>query len=145
MPKIVINRCYGGFSISEAAVLAYAARKGLTLYPEVDNGAFHITSYWTIPETDERRAAYVGGGKPFYALTSEQRIANNKVYRDHTIGIRDIPRDDPDLVAVVEELGDAADGSCASLQVVEIPDGVEWEIEEHDGMEHAVEAHRTWS
>jgi hypothetical protein len=28
--------------------------------------------------------------------------------------------------------------------VVEIPDGVEWEIAEYDGLEWVAEKHRTW-
>lgn len=58
---------------------------------------------------------------------------------------RDLARDDPILVAVVEELGDAANGGCAELKIVEIPDGVDWQIEEYDGNEHVAETHRTWS
>lgn len=57
---------------------------------------------------------------------------------------RDIPRTDADLVAVVEALGEEADGRCARLVVVEIPDGIEWQISEYDGMEHVAECHRTW-
>ena len=33
----------------------------------------------------------------------------------------DIPRDDPNLVQVVEELGEASWGSAAELKVIEIP------------------------
>jgi hypothetical protein len=57
---------------------------------------------------------------------------------------RDIPRDDAALILVVEELGDAANGLCADLKIVEIPDGVNWYIEEYDGLEHVAERHRTW-
>jgi hypothetical protein len=57
---------------------------------------------------------------------------------------RDIPRDDPALVRVVETLGRAASDPLAQLQVVEIPDGVEWQIEEYDGVEWVAEKHRTW-
>lgn len=56
----------------------------------------------------------------------------------------DIPRDDPVLVSIVEELGSEANGQFAELKVVEIPDGVNWEIEEYDGKEWAAEQHRTW-
>jgi hypothetical protein len=28
--------------------------------------------------------------------------------------------------------------------VVEIPDDVNWQVEEYDGMEHIAEKHRTW-
>ena len=56
----------------------------------------------------------------------------------------DIPRDDPNLVAVVEELGEEANGDYARLRVVEIPDNVEWTIEKYDGQEHVAEAHQVW-
>jgi hypothetical protein len=45
----------------------------------------------------------------------------------------------------VEELGDKASGQFAELVVVEIPDGVDYEIDEYDGNEHIAEKHRTWS
>lgn len=57
----------------------------------------------------------------------------------------DIPRDDSHLVKVVEELKEEANGSHAELKVVEVPDGVEWEIEGYDGLEWVSEKHRTWS
>lgn len=53
-------------------------------------------------------------------------------------------RADPKLVAVVEELGPAASGALAKLQVIEVPDGVSWHIEEYDGREWVAEDHRTW-
>ena len=57
---------------------------------------------------------------------------------------RGIARDDPALVGLVERWGDKANGPCASLKVVEIPDGVKWTIEDYDGCEHVAEEHRTW-
>jgi hypothetical protein len=57
---------------------------------------------------------------------------------------RDLARDDPDLVAVVEELGNRADGRHAELKVVDIPDDVNWYVEEYDGLEWVAERHRTW-
>ena len=53
-------------------------------------------------------------------------------------------RADPDLVAVVEELGEKAWGNFSELKVVEIPDDVNWHIAEYDGLEHIAEDHRTW-
>jgi len=57
----------------------------------------------------------------------------------------DVDRDAEGLVAAVEELEDAADGYCADLKVVEVPDGVEWVIDEYDGQETVKEAHVSWS
>jgi hypothetical protein len=53
-------------------------------------------------------------------------------------------RTDPELVRVVEELGGAADGAHAKLKVVEIPDGVEFDIDEYDGIESIHERHQSW-
>lgn len=53
-------------------------------------------------------------------------------------------RCDPRLVEVVEKLGHRANGACASLKVIEIPDDVDWEIEEHNGRESIHEKHRVW-
>lgn len=48
-------------------------------------------------------------------------------------------RTDPDLIAAIEE---HPEGS--RLTVVEIPAGVQWQIEDHDGAEWVAEKHRTW-
>ncbi len=59
---------------------------------------------------------------------------------------REIPRDDPLLVEMVEfYVGeDAVSMGTQDLRVVEIPDDVQWHIEEYDGLEHVAENHRTW-
>lgn len=55
-----------------------------------------------------------------------------------------IPRDDADLVRVVEELGEAADGHAATLRIVTIPEDVKWVITKTEGGEQVSEVHRTW-
>lgn len=55
-----------------------------------------------------------------------------------------IPRDDKHLVRVVEELAAEANGHCAELKVVSIPDDVKWEIYTVDGSERVGEVHRSW-
>jgi hypothetical protein len=57
----------------------------------------------------------------------------------------DIKRNDPILVEIVEQLGEAANGDFAELKVVEIPDDVQWQIQEYDGDEWIAEKHRTWN
>lgn len=53
-------------------------------------------------------------------------------------------RSAPELVQVVEELGDKANGRLARLVVVEVPDDVDWYIRDYDGMETVEEVHRSW-
>ena len=55
-----------------------------------------------------------------------------------------ITRNDACLIAVIEELKEKANDRCASLKIIEIPDDVEYVIEEYDGNEWVAEEHRTW-
>ena len=55
----------------------------------------------------------------------------------------DIYRDDPILVQLVEELTEK--NLQGALKVVSIPDDVEWEIHDYDGIESIHEKHRVWS
>lgn len=140
MPKVVLNNCFGGFSLSEEAVVALAARKGLTLYLEKDR--YDFTVYWTIPP--EERGELIAIARNWDSLTVEQRKRHNELYLRHTFNVRPDDRTDPDLVAVVEQLGPLANGRCAELGIAEVPDDVSWHIEEYDGLEHIAEDHRTW-
>lgn len=55
-------------------------------------------------------------------------------------------RADPRLIEAIEKIGEKeASGRVASLKVVEIPDGTDWEIDEYDGWESIHESHRVWS
>ena len=138
--KVVINNCFGGFGLSHEAMMRYGEIKGIKFYPEKVSYGYYI--YWLTPP--EARIATVEGVK-FYELSFEDRKAYNEQYSKQTIYDRDIARDDPVLIQVVEELGKKASGAHAELKIVQIPDDVSWEIEEYDGNEHIAETHRTWS
>lgn len=118
--KVVINACFGGFSLSVKAVKRIRELGGCehkeTLLGEL----------------------YPDGSGPC------ERLENWEHNIDHTY-CDDNARACPLLVKVVEELGKEANGTCAELKVVEIPDGIEWEIDEYDGMETVDEKHRSWS
>jgi hypothetical protein len=116
MVKVVINRCYGGFGLSDEAVLRYAEIKGINL---VRSEKYEWFSSW-----------YVDG------IEDDNHLFVLDDFLD--------ARTDPTLVQVVEELGRRANSNASDLAVVEIPDGVEWHIAEHDGLEHVAENHRTW-
>ena len=57
---------------------------------------------------------------------------------------RNIPRDDEHLISVVELMGTEANTRFSKLKIVEIPDDVNWYVEEYDGHEWVAERHRTW-
>lgn len=136
--KVVINSCFGGFGLSDAAMKAYWARKGKTAHSV---GSRMFVSHFDEPMPQEFA---LPEGQFMMPLDHPEYERYSKWYSDHVLENSRIPRDDPDLIAVVEELGRAADGACASLEIVEIPGDVEWVIEEYDGNEHIAEAHRTW-
>jgi hypothetical protein len=54
-------------------------------------------------------------------------------------------RSDPDLISIVELFEEKANGKHAKLKIVEIPDDVDYIIEDYDGAEHIAENHRTWN
>ena len=116
--KIAINTDFGGFALSEQAF-----QKLLTL----KNIEFEVE------ETD----SFVGNA--YYLAGREHAdstyIAQYEFYEN---------RADADLIAVIEEFGEAASGNYANIKIVEIPDGVDWHIAEYDGLEHVAETHRTW-
>lgn len=113
--KVVINKCHGGFGLSHEAVLAYAKAKGIKLVWRDELGFRHY-------------------------CTDLERVDETYFSERH-----DIPRDDPDLVAVVEKMGKKSFGGFAELGVIEIPDNISWEINEYDGFESVHESHRSWS
>lgn len=54
-------------------------------------------------------------------------------------------RTDSRLIAAIEKIGEEeASGDLSKVRIIEIPDGVNWEIDEYDGIETIHEAHRSW-
>ena len=143
--SVVINACYGGFSLSHEATLRYLELCGRPVWPE-DNKFSSLTgpTYWLVPPDGDR----VSSGTPenWHEMTPAERQAHNQKWEDQTFYPRDVARDDPYLVQVINELGsEKASGRHAQLKVLDIPADVEWEIEEYDGSEWVAEKHRTWS
>lgn len=140
--KVVINACFGGFNVSNEGMRRYAELKGIKLWVEQDKQFSIFTNYWTVAPED-RQSEHTP--HEWHEWPLEKRAEWNERYRREHLSNSDFERDDPILVQVVEELGEAASGRCARLKVVEIPDGIDYEIDEYDGNEHVAEKHRTWS
>lgn len=138
--KVVINKCYGGFSLSYTAVMAYAKRKGLDLKAFAPNPQREVNSRGL-----RKYVPFDGTWEPFVVHYSTSELTSEGEFDGEGYFLPNrIQRNDPDLVAIVEELGDAANGGYAELAIVEIPDDVKWEIEEYDGVEWVAEQHRIW-
>jgi hypothetical protein len=128
--KIAVNKCYGGFGLSKEAIMKYAEYNNIELYSE-DDGI--ITYYRRVPIEEYKKAR-----------DGDNKIKNWKISNNLTFSERNIERNDPILIKVIEELGEAANGRFANIEITEIPDNVSWEIQEYDGQERIAEAHRTW-
>ena len=141
--KVVINRCFGGFGLSKEACQRYWEIKGQQVWIEDDTKfkSFGLFTVWLVPPEDRLESKE---GEAFYSMSMEERKAYNEKHSEQTWYYRDVDRNDPILVQLVEENSELYSGRCAELAVVEIPDGVDYEIEEYDGREHVAETHRTW-
>ena len=108
------------------------------------------SSYGTFELSDEAHTLYAK--LKGYKLIKD----GNDVYRDfykneeseeNIIDEWTFDRSDPDLVQVVETLGEkAGHGKNCKLKVVEIPDNIKWYIDDRNqgGGEFIAEEHRTW-
>jgi len=153
--KIVINKCFGGFSLSAKAIKKFAELNGKECYffkwgikPDIYTpltieeceGSLFWTAF-SIPNPNE----VLDKNKDWHKMTKKEKEISNKKYTDASLDIRTKDRTNPLLVKVVEELGKEANNKCSKLKIVEIPNGIEWEIDEYDGVETIDEVHRSWS
>jgi len=115
--KVVINACHGGFGLSDAAFEKLLDRKGIA---------------W------EKQEGKFGGIDYFHA----GHVGSNDHYLFDSMVVKN--RADPDLIAIFEEMGHLANCNYSRLKIVEVPDDVEWEVDEYDGKEWVAEKHRTW-
>lgn len=115
MPKVVVNACFGGFGLSHEAVMRYGELANINLVCQMGIENHHISYY---------KDGVISDDTHFYP--------------------GDIERDDPILVQVVEELGRSANGEYAELRIADVPDDIQWYIDDYDGSETVREIHRTW-
>ena len=125
--KVVINKCYGGFGLSQEALRWLVEQRGWTL-DEVKTSEEWNKSKAQIVDTSGL------GRERLWGPLTLCRVGEGEL----------ACRTNPDIVAVVETLGEKADGDYSSLKVVEVPDGIEIEIKEYDGQEWVAETHETW-
>jgi hypothetical protein len=107
------------------------------------------SSYGTFGLSDEAHTLYAKL-KGYNLIKTEcfgyPTLFKNEVTDENLVDDWTFDRSDPDLVKVVETLGEkSGHGKNIKLKVVEIPDDVKWYIETSDqGFEWVAECHRTW-
>jgi hypothetical protein len=118
--KVAVNRCYGGFGLSAKAIYRMAELGNKEMIEKVG-------------EYEDR------------LHNPEKQDEIEKKYGVELYGsIWQTPRNDPILIQVIEELGKEANDEYAEIEIVDIPDDIDFEIEEYDGREWVSEKHRTW-
>lgn len=138
--KIVKNNCFGGFSLSNKAEKRLAELEGKEYYVFKTDYSEGYDKKKNIPVDINEKGMFVHA----YSVPNPDELSD-KERNEKYIYYRDIPRDSPLLLQVIEELGlEESSGSCAELEIVEIPDDVDWEIDEYDGLETIREKHRSW-
>lgn len=115
------SRPHGFFPLSHKAMMCYAELVGLDLRWKID--------YIYADEGDLVDSTWVD-----YWLGPRGRD-NDSIWSTW-----DIKRDDSSLIKAIQGLGSDA----GEVKVVEIPDNVEWEVNESEGSEWIAEKHRTW-
>lgn len=108
--EVVVNSCYGGFSISKKALLRLRELEPNNKRWWADDCVLQGESY------------------------SEGSVCTH----DWGCGGRDIPRHHPLLLKVVKELKKEANGYCSDLEIVKL-DGEQYLITEYDGLESVEE------
>lgn len=115
MTKVAYNRCFGGFSLSRAAAEWLRDHGHEEIIAEMKQ-----REEWAKNKDNAISRGYERGG-----------------FMDDYWG-GDLKRSDPLLIECIETLGKAANGSCSSLAIAEVPPGTSYRIDEYDGNESVV-------
>lgn len=116
--KVVVNSCYGGFSISEEAGKLLKERGVRVLFKGDKYNDGEIVDRF------------------FGFLSNEDFGIESDNYYEY--------RSDKRLIEVVELLKDKANGEHSKIRIANVPDDIKWKIDEYDGIETIRERGRSW-
>lgn len=130
--KVAINKCYGGFSVSHE-VAVKLKEKG---HPIRLEGEMYRDGSGPVQRFLSNKMSYYLDNEDFISVPD---CGNLYVVADgwHS------HRAHPDLIEAIESSKDP-NGHSSDIRIVEIPDDIEWEIDEYDGVETIREKHRRW-
>ncbi len=118
--KIAINKCFGGFDLSDK-VLERLIELGIPHYKSYDDRPKEDKGLYIV---DAESSSF---GKYWTNLSDEENRTN------------------PLLIQAIEEIGEEkSSGRFGEIRIIEIPDGIQWELSEYDGIESIHEVHRSW-
>jgi hypothetical protein len=146
--KVAINMCFGGFGLSDAAykkLIEY----GVPVQRYVEQKRNSETGLYETESGNDGEVIFdreltPADANSFSAIYHKYKNTGSHMNSRYWDSWTRESRTHPLVIRVIEELGEAANGGCAELSIVEIPDGTSYEISEYDGREHIAETHRTW-
>lgn len=141
--KVAYNTCYGGFSLSPLAIEMYTKRKGIKLF-------------WYIRDNTKKKKRYIKTSildkkgynhSDYYPFKVDlgktiNNVNDNSFYYERLY--TNEQRIDLDLIYVIEKLQKKANGECADISIIDLPDGVDFEITSYDGNEQVLPIYPNW-
>lgn len=133
MKKIILNKCYGGFGVSDKVYEEYAKEKGFKLfrYEMIDTNKYVFIQKDCGSFRTEYSKEYLG--EECSTIPNHSYFYIDSEYRE-----------DKTLIEIVERLGEEANGDYSYLKVVEIPDDLDYVIENYDGIETLHQRVQEW-
>lgn len=136
---IILNKSYGGFSVSNEGYKLYAQKCGLKLYyyryvgEEGDAFIYKRYPVEELQKEDLHLICYFYSTKDLGEYTSERPIDPAIV-----VDLDEGHREDPVLIEVVRELGQSANTYLSNLKIVDVPISFangNYTIDNYDGIE----------
>lgn len=139
MKKVILNKCFGGFDVSPKAYQLYAIYKGYShLYKYLlNNGTYKLVDLF-----DEHFVCFYV--TKYFGKEISKNDISKEDWEKHILYLNDNNGEDDILIKVVEELGDEASGRFGQLVVVQIPDDLDYVIDNYDGIETLHARVETW-
>ena len=137
MKKVILNKCFGGFGLSKEAYELYAKKKGISVFHYTqENLKKEIYTY----ATDDNRTFDFYFTKDF----GDNVYISDEDFKEYFLNLDEKFREDKTLIEVVEELGEKANAFYSNLKIVEIPDDLDYAIDNYDGIETLHQKVQEW-
>lgn len=152
MKELLINRCFGGYTLSNEVLIELTKRK----HKDFEKLYFYCEDYSNqryvkIKDFKYKNGKLVNSGyflDSLYLSYHDQGdiVKYNDFKYDKLIWSDNWSRDDEDLIKLFKEWGsERCSGDCSKLKLVEIPNDIEYYIDVYDGLESIHERHRSWN
>jgi hypothetical protein len=137
MKKVILNKCFGGFGLSKDAYELYAKKKGISVFRYTqENLKKEIYTY----ATDDNRTFDFYFTKDF----GDNVYISDEDFKKYFLKLDEKFREDKTLIEVVEELGEKANVFYSNLKIAEIPDDLDYVIDNYDGIETLHQKVKEW-